>query len=110
MADGRLFQSATFKVLGIGFLALLLLIPLALVNGLIQERSALKAEATARIAERWGGVHSRETPVPWTSSYRRSALRLRNSSASPPGQRTTRRSISLLSPRPKWIHLLDCER
>jgi len=49
-----LFQSTTFKVLGIGFLALLMLIPLAQVQGLIGERSALREQAVSTIAQRWG--------------------------------------------------------
>lgn len=50
----RLLHSVTFKVLGIGLLALLMLIPLAQVNGLIGEREGRAREATAQIAARWG--------------------------------------------------------
>jgi inner membrane protein len=49
-------QSITLKVLGIGFLALLMLIPLLQVQGLIAERSGLRAQALADIAQRWGGA------------------------------------------------------
>lgn len=51
----RLVHGVTFKVLGIGLLALLMLIPLAQVNDLIGEREGRAREATAQIAARWGG-------------------------------------------------------
>jgi inner membrane protein len=50
------FHSPTFKVFGIALLALLMLIPLGQVQGLIGERSALRATATNAIAEGWGGA------------------------------------------------------
>ena len=46
--------NTTLKVLGIALLALLMLIPLAQVEGLVQERTQRAAEATAQIAARWG--------------------------------------------------------
>ena len=49
-------QSITFKVLGIGFLALLMLIPLVQVQSLIEERSSLRAQALADISQRWGAA------------------------------------------------------
>lgn len=49
-----IFQSITFKVLGIGLLALLMLIPLAQVEGLIRERNQMREQALASIAQRWG--------------------------------------------------------
>jgi len=49
-----LFQSSTAKVFGIAFLALLMFIPLAQVQGLIGERSGLREQAVATIAQRWG--------------------------------------------------------
>ena len=45
-------QGVTFRVLGIGFLALLMLIPLVQVQGLITERRDLEHEARLKIAER----------------------------------------------------------
>lgn len=51
----RVFHGVTFKVLGIGLLVLLMLIPLEQVNGLIGEREGRAQAATAQIAERWGG-------------------------------------------------------
>lgn len=47
-------QGATFKALGIGMLALLMLIPLMQVRWLIGERQGSGDEARAKIAERWG--------------------------------------------------------
>jgi len=48
------FHSITFKVLGIGFLTLLMLIPLAQVQGLIGERNGLRENAVSQIASSWG--------------------------------------------------------
>jgi inner membrane protein len=59
----RLFRGATFKVFGIAALALLMLIPLAQVNGLVGEREGRAREATQRIAERWGAQQSIGAPV-----------------------------------------------
>jgi inner membrane protein len=59
----RLVHSVTFKVLGIGLLALLMLIPLAQVNDLIREREGRAREATAQIAARWGGQQQVGGPV-----------------------------------------------
>jgi inner membrane protein len=58
-----MLQGVTFKVLGIGLLALLMLIPLAQVNGLIGEREGRAQEATRQIAARWGGVQLVGGPV-----------------------------------------------
>lgn len=57
------FNSATFKVLVIGFLALLMLIPLAQVNSLVYERAQRADAATAMIASRWGGEQVLGGPV-----------------------------------------------
>jgi len=58
-----IFQSITFKVFGIAFLALLMLIPLAQVQGLIGERNRLREQAVNNIAQRWGAVQSIGGPV-----------------------------------------------
>jgi inner membrane protein len=52
---GKWMQTMTARVLGIGMLALLMLIPLTQVRGLIAERLALREQAAAKIAEGWGG-------------------------------------------------------
>jgi len=59
----RPFQGATFKVLGIALLALLMLIPLAQVNDLVREREGRAREATQQIAERWGASQLVGAPV-----------------------------------------------
>jgi len=56
-------QSSTAKVLGIGFLALLMLIPLVQVQGLIGERSELRFHAIASIAQSWGREQHLGGPV-----------------------------------------------
>jgi inner membrane protein len=53
----------TLKIFGIALLALVMLIPLAQVQGLIGERSGLRDEAVARIAERWGAAQTIGGPV-----------------------------------------------
>jgi len=58
-----MFQSITFKVLGIGVLALLMLIPLAQVQGLIGERNRMRDQAVSSIAQRWGAVQDFGGPV-----------------------------------------------
>ncbi len=56
MAASNIFQSVTLKVLGIGFLILLMLIPLAQVQDLIREREGLRGAAIGQIAQRWGNA------------------------------------------------------
>ncbi len=48
-------QNVMVKVLGIGVLAVLMLIPLAQVRGLVAERQQLREQALAQIAQGWGG-------------------------------------------------------
>jgi len=59
----RFHQGVTFKVFGIALLAILMLIPLAQVNGLVGEREGRAQEATQRIAERWGAQQMLGGPV-----------------------------------------------
>ncbi|MEP6483556.1 MAG: cell envelope integrity protein CreD [Rudaea sp.] len=59
----NVLNSYTFKVFGIGFLALLMLIPLAQVQGLINERSQLRRTAIDAIAQGWGGEQQLGGPV-----------------------------------------------
>jgi inner membrane protein len=59
----RPLQGATFKVLGIAALALVMLIPLAQVNALVGEREGRAREATQKIAERWGAQQLVGAPV-----------------------------------------------
>jgi len=46
------------KAMVIGFLVLLLLIPLAHMSGLVRERVGMRAEAAARVASSWGGAQT----------------------------------------------------
>jgi inner membrane protein len=48
-------QSMTAKVLGVGLLALIMMIPLAQSNGLVRERELMRAAAAERVADGWGG-------------------------------------------------------
>jgi inner membrane protein len=47
--------SVTLKGVVIGAIVLLLLVPLAMLRGLVSERAALREQAYARVAEGWGG-------------------------------------------------------
>ncbi|HEY7643183.1 MAG TPA: cell envelope integrity protein CreD [Steroidobacteraceae bacterium] len=47
--------SVTLKALIIGAIVLLLIVPLAMLRGLVSERSALREQAYAKVAEGWGG-------------------------------------------------------
>ncbi|HET9446595.1 MAG TPA: cell envelope integrity protein CreD, partial [Steroidobacteraceae bacterium] len=47
--------SVTLKAVMIGVIVLLLLIPLAMLRGLVSERAALREQAYTRVAEGWGG-------------------------------------------------------
>lgn len=53
----RLFDSGsiTFKAVIIGFIVLMLLVPLTMLRGLIDERTSLREQAYTRVAEGWGG-------------------------------------------------------
>lgn len=63
MAVLSVFHGATFKVLGVGFLALLMLIPLSMVQGLVSEREGRAYDASNQIASRWGAAQSLAGPV-----------------------------------------------
>ncbi|MGA7439174.1 MAG: cell envelope integrity protein CreD [Luteibacter sp.] len=54
----RWTQSITAKVLGIGVLALLMLIPLNQADGIVREREAMRTTAVARVAGGWGGAQT----------------------------------------------------
>lgn len=63
MTRFALGTSTTFKLFLLGFLSLLLLIPLSLVYDLGQERAALAREAEDRIAAGWGREQSLLLPL-----------------------------------------------
>jgi len=52
---GKWTQTIMAKLLGIGVLALLMLIPLGQVRGLVTERQQLRESAITQIAQGWGG-------------------------------------------------------
>ncbi|HSX58569.1 MAG TPA: cell envelope integrity protein CreD [Tahibacter sp.] len=56
-------HSFTIKVLGIGALALLMLIPLLQVQGLVSERNGLREQAVAQVASRWGEAQTVGGPM-----------------------------------------------
>ena len=56
-------HSFTLKVLGIGALALLMLIPLLQVQGLVSERNGLRDQAIAQVAARWGEAQTVGGPM-----------------------------------------------
>ncbi len=63
MAVGNFFQSSTLKLVGLGFLALLMLIPLGMVSGLRSERESRRMEAEDTIANSWGNATRVAGPV-----------------------------------------------
>ncbi|MBU6249009.1 MAG: inner membrane CreD family protein, partial [Xanthomonadaceae bacterium] len=48
-------QTVTARVVGIGLLSLVMLIPLAQVRGLVAEREQMRNQAAAQVAQGWGG-------------------------------------------------------
>jgi inner membrane protein len=48
------FQSNTAKIIMVGFLTLILLIPLQFVKSLIEERSVRQKEVVSETSEKWG--------------------------------------------------------
>ncbi|MBK7296128.1 MAG: inner membrane CreD family protein [Flavobacteriales bacterium] len=56
-------SSLTFRAIVVGILALLLLIPLGMVNDLIRERSYRKQEAEEGISRDWGGEQTILGPI-----------------------------------------------
>lgn len=60
---GNVRDSVTFKLLAVGFLILLLLIPASMVKSLIHERQQRNAEAVAEVTGKWGGAQVLTGPV-----------------------------------------------
>lgn len=56
-------NAVMLKIFAIGFLALLLMIPVALVSDLVTERQSRQAEAAAEIASKWGGAQHIAGPM-----------------------------------------------
>jgi len=55
--------SVTLKLIVIGFLILILLIPSFMMNSLIQEREEIRDEATNKISAKWGGSQTVGGPI-----------------------------------------------
>lgn len=67
-------RNAAFKLFGIGFLTLVMIVPLMLISSLVNERQRYAAEAAASVAQGWGGTQSVAGPflvVPYTIAERR---------------------------------------
>lgn len=62
-ANDFIRRSPTFKLLGIGFLALVLLIPASMVESLINERQNLRDRAVNEIGAQWGKAQRLAGPV-----------------------------------------------
>ena len=56
-------NSVMLKIFAIGFLTLLLMIPVALVSDLVTERQSRQEEAAAEIASKWGGAQRITGPM-----------------------------------------------
>ncbi|MDU0371946.1 cell envelope integrity protein CreD [Hymenobacter endophyticus] len=56
-------HSVTIKLLSIGILMLLLLIPASMVENLVQERASTRDVATAEVSAKWGGPQQFTGPV-----------------------------------------------
>ena len=69
----RIRNSISIKIFVIGFLVLLLLIPVALVNNLIDEREGRRDEVVAEISDKWGAEQTLIGPVltvPYKNFYK----------------------------------------
>ena len=65
-------KSASIKAATIGFLILILLIPVSMISGVVSDRSAVLHEARTDIMRSWGGEQTLAGPVlvvPYTTSY-----------------------------------------
>ncbi|MBK3517843.1 cell envelope integrity protein CreD [Carboxylicivirga marina] len=63
------YQTLTFKVVMIGALVLLLLIPLGMVKSVIRERQATEAEVERELFEKWGGEQVLTGPILHVPTY-----------------------------------------
>ena len=62
-AGRKIGRSASFKLITIAILILLLLIPSAMVNSLIREREYRKDDVVREISDKWGGSQVVTGPV-----------------------------------------------
>lgn len=63
MPTPKIFQSSTAKLIGIGFLVLLMNVPLSMVDGLRRERESRRSDAEYSIASSWGAGTRLTGPV-----------------------------------------------
>ena len=56
-------NSVTLKLLTVGLLVLILLIPASMVNSLIQERENIRDNAVQEVSAKWGGPQTIAGPV-----------------------------------------------
>ncbi len=73
MKTGGFRQSVTFRIFFIGFLILILMIPLVMVSSLIGERENRRNAAVDEVSSRWGSAQRIAGPmivVPYRVSYR----------------------------------------
>jgi len=73
----KIAQGYTFKIVMLIFLSLLLLIPLAMIRGLINERNRTAASAEADIMEAWGSQLMEAGPVIAVPGVRTEQIRTR---------------------------------
>ncbi|MDR1452440.1 MAG: cell envelope integrity protein CreD [Candidatus Margulisbacteria bacterium] len=66
-----------FKILGLGVIILLLLIPTSMISGLVRERSHTAKEAEEKIMEAWGSEFTEAGPVMAIPGIRTSVVRTR---------------------------------
>jgi len=56
-------NSVTLKLLTVGFLVLILLLPASMVNSLIRERESIRDQAVEEVSAKWGGAQTIAGPV-----------------------------------------------
>jgi inner membrane protein len=74
--SAALQRSQMLRLLSVGFLVLLLQIPIAMIGGLISERQIRRDRAIEDVSSKWGGVQSITGPVlviPYTSQWTEAA-------------------------------------
>jgi len=79
-AGRRLANSINFKILTIGFLIIVLLIPVSLVTSLIHEREQRRDDVVREISDKWGDSQTIAGPVltiPYKNWYRNSEGQMR---------------------------------
>ncbi|HDO27596.1 MAG TPA: cell envelope integrity protein CreD, partial [Bacteroidetes bacterium] len=67
-AQNKMAKSISFKIIVIGILGLLLLIPAGMIQGLIRERQQMRDEVVQEISDKWGNSQEITGPVlaiPW---------------------------------------------